>query len=85
MGKPGSGAKYTVSFPVYQYRGALEEVINTQTEDATAKAYCASGITTQYRNNYFSEHLTTDNGAIGDVVKFLTDRFNGVSASSSGC
>ncbi|WP_197704532.1 lipase family protein [Jatrophihabitans sp. GAS493] len=70
---------------MYQYRGALEEVINTQTEDATAKAYCASGITTQYRNNYFSEHLTTDNGAIGDVVKFLTDRFNGVSASSSGC
>jgi hypothetical protein len=30
IGKPGSGATYEIGFPVFQYRGWLEEIIPTR-------------------------------------------------------
>ncbi|SOD72844.1 triacylglycerol lipase [Jatrophihabitans sp. GAS493] len=83
IGKPGSGAQYTINFPVFQYRGAAEEVINTKTENATRDAYCKAGIQTQWNQGYAAEHLTTDNNAIPDVTKFFTDRFNGKSFTNN--
>jgi triacylglycerol lipase len=61
---------------VLQYRGLLEEVIPTSTEDATRAAYCQAGITTRW-NTYPGDHLTTDNQAIPDAVRWFTDRFAG--------
>lgn len=74
IGRKGSGATYEIDFPVLQYRGALEEVIPTETEDATRKAYCAAGVTTQWKT-YPGDHLTTDQLAKDDAVKWLGERF----------
>mgnify|MGYP001209101845 CR=1 FL=1 len=83
IGGPSSGAKYEIGFPVFQYRGLLEEIIPTETTDATRAAYCKAGITTQWNNLYPGEHLTTDWLAAGDVVKFLGDRFAGKAAKGN--
>ena len=74
VGPASSQARHRVPFPVLQYRGLLDEVIPTSTEDATRAAYCAAGITTSWRT-YPGDHLLTDNQAIGDVVSWLGDRF----------
>jgi triacylglycerol lipase len=83
IGKPGSGAKYTIGFPTFQYRGALEEIINTQAEDNTRTAYCAAGVTTDWNAGYPGEHLTTDGLAVDDSVKWLTDRFKGTTTKGN--
>ncbi|SNT59283.1 triacylglycerol lipase [Actinomadura meyerae] len=77
IGTPASAAKYKIGFPVFQYRGWLEEIIPHETEDATRQAYCAAGINTTWKNTYPTEHLSTDWGAAGDVANFLGDRFEG--------
>lgn len=76
IGRKGSGARYEIKFPVLQYRGMLEEVIPTSTEDATRRAYCSAGITTQWKL-YPGDHLLADQQAKDDVVKWLGDRFAG--------
>ncbi|MEU0412650.1 lipase family protein [Streptomyces griseorubiginosus] len=67
---------YKIAFPVLQYRGALDEVIPTATEDAVRTAYCAAGVKTGWKI-YPGDHLLTDNQAVGDVVTWLGDRFAG--------
>lgn len=81
VGSASSPARYRVPFPVLQYRGLLDEVIPTSTEDATRAAYCSAGITTTWRT-YLGDHLLTDNQAIGDVVSWLGDRFGGRAAQN---
>ncbi len=73
-----SNAKYKITFPVMQYRGAFEEVINTQATDNTRAAYCRAGINTTWDAGYPGEHLTTDGLAVSNVVNWLTDRFRGI-------
>ncbi|MER6493532.1 MULTISPECIES: lipase family protein [Streptomyces] len=70
---------YRIGFPVLQYRGALDEVIPTATEDAVRTAYCAAGVRTGWKI-YPGDHLLTDNQAVGDVVSWLGDRFAGRAA-----
>ncbi|MFK4102796.1 lipase family protein [Streptomyces sp. NPDC019531] len=70
---------YGITFPVLQYRGALDEVIPTATEDAVRTAYCAAGVKTAWKI-YPGDHLLTDNQAVGDVVSWLGDRFAGRAA-----
>jgi hypothetical protein len=77
VGTPASAAKYKIGFPVFQYRGWLEEIIPHETEDGTRQAYCAAGVNTTWKNTYPAEHLSTDWGAAGDVTNFLGDRFEG--------
>ncbi|MGC4957059.1 lipase family protein [Actinomadura citrea] len=83
IGIPSSGATYRIGFPVFQYRGWLEEIIPHETEDATRQAYCKAGITTTWKNTYPAEHLSTDWGAAGDVTNFLGDRFEGKPAQGN--
>ncbi|GGV30347.1 lipase [Actinomadura cremea] len=77
IGAAGSGARYEIGFPVFQYRGWLEEIIPHETEDATRQRYCDAGVNTTWKNDYPTEHLSTDWGAAGDVTNFLDDRFEG--------
>ncbi|MGC0403917.1 dienelactone hydrolase [Streptomyces sp. SAI-126] len=72
---------YKITFPVLQYRGALDEVIPTATEDAVRAAYCAAGVSTGWKI-YPGDHLLADNQAVGDVVSWLGDRFAGKAARS---
>ncbi|MEU6065039.1 lipase family protein [Streptomyces sp. NPDC047082] len=82
IGPKGSGATYEVGFPVLQYRGLAEEVIPTSTQDATRKTYCQAKVTTQWKT-YPGEHLSTDQLATDDTVKWLGDRFAGRPASDN--
>ncbi|SEG74041.1 triacylglycerol lipase [Thermomonospora echinospora] len=82
IGTGSSGARYRIGFPVYQYRGALEEIIPHEAEDGTRERYCQAGITTQWRT-YAGEHLTTDWLAAGDVTDWLGDRFTGKPATGN--
>ncbi|MEV5829842.1 lipase family protein [Spirillospora sp. NPDC052242] len=77
IGPAGSGARYEIGFPVFQYRGWLEEIIPHETEDGTRQLYCDAGINTTWKNTYMSEHLSTDWAAAQDVTMFLDDRFAG--------
>lgn len=77
IGPAGSGAEYTIGFPVFQFRGALEEIIPQTTEDATHKAYCDAHIATRWTNTYPGDHLLTDGLATSDEVSLLADRFAG--------
>ncbi|MFD0852948.1 lipase family protein, partial [Actinomadura adrarensis] len=77
IGPRGSGARYEIGFPVFQYRGIAEEIIPWETTDATRAAYCRAGIKTLWTSTYVGEHLTTDWLAAGDVATFLGERFEG--------
>ncbi|KUM98647.1 triacylglycerol lipase [Streptomyces cellostaticus] len=83
VGTPGSGARYEIGFPVFQYRGLLDEVIPAQMASATRRAYCDAGITTRWAP-YVGDHLTGDAQAVGDVVHWLGDRFDG-KADTGNC
>ncbi|MEU9022959.1 lipase family protein [Actinomadura sp. NPDC048394] len=83
IGTASSNATYKIGFPVFQYRGWLEEIIPHETEDGTHAAYCKAGINTTWKNTYPTEHLSTDWGAAGDVTNFLGDRFAGKPAQSN--
>ncbi|MFI1538415.1 lipase family protein [Streptomyces anandii] len=76
VGTPGSGARYEIGFPVLQYRGVLDEVIPADVADATHRAYCAAGVTTQY-TSYAGDHLLGDSQAIKDSIAWLGARFAG--------
>ncbi|HEX2312882.1 MAG TPA: lipase family protein [Thermomonospora sp.] len=82
IGTPSSGARYRIGFPVFQYRGLLEEVIPHEAEEGTRQRYCDAGVTTQWKT-YAGEHLTTDWLAAGDVTTFLGDRFAGKPATGN--
>ncbi|MCZ4119600.1 lipase family protein [Streptomyces sp. H39-S7] len=76
VGPSRSSATYPIGFPVLQYKGLVDEVIPGATEDATRAAYCRSGITTTWKT-YPGDHLLADQQAVGDVVAWLGDRFQG--------
>jgi Secretory lipase len=76
IGLPWSGATYKIGFPVFQYHGGADEVIPTQTEDATRAAYCAAHIPTQ-ETTYVGDHLLADGSAVSDVISWFGDRFAG--------
>ncbi|WP_367319664.1 lipase family protein [Streptomyces sp. HUAS ZL42] len=76
VGRPGSGARYEIGFPVLQYHGLLDEVIPVGTADATRDAYCAAGIPTQWKK-YAGDHLLGDGQAVDDSVAWLSARFAG--------
>ncbi|MFJ9814869.1 lipase family protein [Streptomyces sp. NPDC101151] len=83
VGAPGSGARYEIGFPVFQYRGLLDEVIPARTASEARRAYCAAGISTRW-TTYAGDHLTSDPHAISDVVDWLGDRFDG-KADTGNC
>ncbi|MEU6373116.1 lipase family protein [Streptomyces sp. NPDC046909] len=82
IGRPGSGARYEIGFPVLQYRGLLDEVIPAETGYGTRRAYCDAGIATRWKS-YAGDHLLGDPQAIDDVVTWLGDRFAGRAMAAS--
>ncbi len=65
----------SVPFPVYMYRGIIDEIIPTSTEDATHAAYCHAGVRVQWKV-YWGDHILTLFEAVGDVTSYLTARFD---------
>ncbi|GAA2587654.1 lipase family protein [Actinomadura fulvescens] len=77
VGGPDSSAQYKIGFPVFLYRGWLEEILPHEPMGRLHKDYCQSGVKSQYKYSYPTEHATTMFGAAGDVLNFFRDRFAG--------
>ncbi|GAA2796264.1 lipase family protein [Saccharopolyspora taberi] len=77
IGTPGSGAAYEIGVPVFQYRGAREQIIPVPTEEQTRDAYCRAGIQTQWKPDVDGDHLIAAKNAIPDVMAFFASRFAG--------
>jgi hypothetical protein len=77
IGTPGSGARYEVKVPTFQFRGATEQIIPIETEEKTRASYCAAGIPTQWKPDVDGDHLIAAQNAIPDVLAWLGDRFAG--------
>ncbi|EQD84480.1 triacylglycerol lipase [Saccharopolyspora erythraea NRRL 2338] len=80
IGAPGSGAQYEIEFPVFQYRGAKEQIIPVETEERTRTAYCEAGIPTRWKPDVDGDHLIAAKSAIPDVMAWFGDRFAGAPA-----
>jgi Secretory lipase len=68
--------------PVYQYHGAIDEVIPYAVESTLHTQWCALGAKSKLVP-YVAEHVTTQLLAQTDVVNWLADRFAGVAAPSN--
>jgi Secretory lipase len=71
-GQPGS----SIPVPVYNYRGAVDEVIPTAVEDGVYANWCASGTVIQ-SNTYTGEHALSDFEAQSDVLTFISNQLAG--------
>ncbi|WP_158894114.1 lipase family protein [Amycolatopsis anabasis] len=77
IGPAGSGAKYQIGFPTFQYRGKTEQIIPVETEEATKQAYCAAGVPTRWKGDVEGDHLGAARAVIPDVMTWFADRFAG--------
>jgi pimeloyl-ACP methyl ester carboxylesterase len=68
--------------PVYQYHGAIDEVIPYAVDATLHTQWCALGATSQLVP-YVSEHVTTQLLAQTDVVNWIDNRFAGLAAPSN--
>jgi hypothetical protein len=68
--------------PVYQYHGAIDEVIPYAVESTLHTKWCALGATSQLVA-YPAEHVTTQLLAQTNVVNWLANRFAGAAAPSN--
>ncbi|MCH0563503.1 lipase family protein [Streptomyces sp. MUM 2J] len=84
VGRPGSGARYEVGFPVLEYHGLLDEVIPIGSVAATRRAYCAAGIPAEWKT-YGADHLLGDARAVNDAVGWLGDRFAHRTLTAPSC
>lgn len=83
VGRPGSGARYEIGFPMLAFWGAQDDVIPPASIDAGVKRYCAAGVKVA-RKTYLGVHATAYVAASGDVRAWLKDRFNGA-ANAGTC
>ncbi|WP_088316469.1 lipase family protein [Kineosporia sp. R_H_3] len=78
VGRPGSGAKYEIGFPVLDYWGSIDDVIPPASQAAGAKRLCAAGIAVRRKEYALGVHATTIVAASSDVRSWLGARLNGL-------
>jgi hypothetical protein len=78
MGRHG-----TPQFPSFVYKSTQDEISPIADTDALVKQFCNAGASVTYVRTAVGEHFTQATTSTGDVLNFLTDRFNGVPVS--GC
>jgi dienelactone hydrolase len=66
-----------VPFPVYMYRGVIDEIIPVSTQDATRRAYCRGGVQVSWKVYPAGDHILTLFQAVNPVTAFLASRFRG--------
>jgi hypothetical protein len=71
------------SMPIFWYKAQKDEISPIDDSDALVKKYCDAGVSITYVREAFGEHFTSAAVAIGDVLNFLQDRFDG--KPISGC
>lgn len=77
------GSHGVPSMPIFWYKAQNDEISPVADSDALVKKYCDAGVSITYVREAFGEHFTEAALSIGDVLNFLTARFDGVPIS--GC
>jgi triacylglycerol lipase len=70
------GRDIALTFPVFMYRGVIDQIVPPATEDATRAAYCKAGARVAWKV-YPGDHILTVFEAIPDVLRYLDGRFRG--------
>jgi hypothetical protein len=78
MGRHG-----TPQFPAFVYKSVQDEISPIADADALVQQFCNAGVSITYVRTEFGEHFTQAATSTGDILNYLTDRFNGVPVS--GC
>ncbi|KAI4672754.1 uncharacterized protein J4E78_001256 [Alternaria triticimaculans] len=77
------GLHGTPSMPIFVYKAVKDEISPIADTDALVDQFCKAGVSITYVRDSFGEHFTQAATSTGDVLNYLTDRFNGVPVS--GC
>ncbi|KAI4952479.1 hypothetical protein J4E91_002950 [Alternaria rosae] len=77
------GLHGTPFMPIFVYKAAKDEISPIADTDALVDQFCKAGVSITYVRDSFGEHFTQAATSTGDVLNYLTDRFNGVPIS--GC
>lgn len=70
-------------FPVYQYHGAIDEIIPLDQAMQLRKTWCAAGVQHTWKTELASEHATGMISGFGDGLTWLGDRFAGKPATNN--
>jgi len=70
-------------FPTFVYKSEQDEISPIADTDALVKSFCDRGVPITYVRTQAGEHFTQAATSTGDILTYLTDRFNGVPIS--GC
>ena len=71
------------SFPVYQYHGAIDEIIPFDQAMQLRKTWCAAGVNHTWKTELASEHALGMVSGFGAGLDWLGDRFAGKPASNN--
>jgi hypothetical protein len=66
----------TPSMPIFVYKAVADEISHIADTDALVEQFCNAGVSITYVRDSFGEHLTQASTSTGDVLNYLTDRFN---------
>ena len=77
------GLHGTPGFPVFAYKSVGDEISPIADTDKLLQQFCDQGVSVTYVRTQAGEHFTQATSSTGDVLDFLTDRFNAVPIS--GC
>jgi hypothetical protein len=73
----------TPQMPLFVYKSVNDEISPVADTDKLVKQFCAAGVSIKYIREATGEHFTQAATSTGDVINFLTDRFDGV--PQAGC
>jgi hypothetical protein len=77
------GLTGTPTMPIFVYKSVNDEISPIADTDKLVQQFCEAGVSIEYVRDSFGEHFTQAATSTGDILNFLTDRFNGV--RTSGC
>lgn len=77
VGRPGSGARYEIGFPVLDYWGEIDDVIPPASMASARSRMCAAGIAVRKKVYPLGLHATTIVAASPDVVDWVGARLAG--------
>ena len=71
------------TMPIFAYKSVNDEISPVADTDKLVKQFCNEGVSVKYIREATGEHFTQAATSTGDVINFLTDRFNGM--PQTGC
>lgn len=72
------GTHGTPNMPIFAYKAVADEISPIADTDKLVQQFCDAGVSITYVRDSFGEHFTQAASSVGDILNFLTARFNGV-------